>query len=110
MTDFKRKQIWLVNFDPAMGGEISKTRPAVIVSNDYANKYSNRVQIIPLTSNVEKCYPPEVIFEFAGQKSKACADQIKTASKERLVKKLGEVDSEIMVEIERAIKIQLALN
>jgi mRNA interferase MazF len=110
MAEFRRREIWLVNFDPALGGEITKTRPAIIVSNDYANKYSNRVQVVPLTSNLDKCYPPEIIFEFDGKKSKACADQIKTASKERLVKKLGEISEAGMNDLNRAIKIQLGLN
>lgn len=106
----KRQDIWLINFDPAIGGEIKKTRPAIIVSNDISNKYSNRVQVIPLTSNVEKCYPPEVIFEFNSQKSKAATDQIKTASTERLVKHLGKIDDFAMFEIEKVLKMQLGLD
>ena len=51
----KRGEVWWVNLDPSIGTEIKKTRPAVIISNDSANKFLNRVQIIPLTSNVENC-------------------------------------------------------
>ncbi|MGI4752721.1 MAG: type II toxin-antitoxin system PemK/MazF family toxin [Janthinobacterium lividum] len=56
----KRGEIWWLNFDPSVGGEINKIRPAIIISNDAANEVLNRIQVIPLTSNVSKCYPWEV--------------------------------------------------
>lgn len=105
----KRGEVWWVNFDPSISGEIKKTRPALIVSNDYANEYSNRVHVVPLTSNVERCYPCEAYITIDGKKSKAMADQIMTVSKERLKNKIWLViDSEIST-VEHAIKIQLDL-
>ncbi|MGX6960042.1 MAG: type II toxin-antitoxin system PemK/MazF family toxin [Rickettsia endosymbiont of Pentastiridius leporinus] len=56
----KRGEVWWVSFDPSIGREINKTRPAIIISNDAANEALNRVQIIPLTSNVSRCYAWEV--------------------------------------------------
>jgi mRNA interferase MazF len=57
----KRGEVWWVNFDPSVGGEIQKQRPAVIVSNDAANKHLNRVQVVPLTSKVGPVYPSEEV-------------------------------------------------
>jgi mRNA interferase MazF len=105
----KRGEVWWVNLDPAIGTEINKTRPAVIISNDSANKFLNRVQIIPLTSNVENCYPSEAIIILNGKKSKAMADQITTADKNRLKDKIGSVSTKDMGAIEKVIKIQLGL-
>ncbi len=55
----KRGEVWWVNFDPSTGGEIKKTRPAIILSNDISNKYLNRVQVVPLTSSTDRLYPSE---------------------------------------------------
>ncbi len=106
----KRGEVWWVNFDPAVGGEIRKQRPAVIVSNDAANKHLNRVQVIPLTSQITKVYPSEALVTFAGKHAKAMADQLTTVSKLRLVNCGGELDSAEMRQVEQAIKIQLALS
>jgi mRNA interferase MazF len=105
----KRGEVWWVNLDPTIGTEISKTRPAVILSNDSSNKFLNRVQIIPLTSHVEKCYPSEAIIKLNGKDSKAMADQITTADKKRLKDKIGTISSKDMMAIEKAVKIQLGL-
>ena len=106
----KRGEVWWVNFAPAVGGEIRKQRPAVIVSNDAANDHLNRVQVIPLTSQVAKLYPSEAWVTFAGKKGKAMADQLTTVSKLRLVNYGGELDSAEMRQVEQAIRIQLGLS
>lgn len=105
----KRGDVWWVNFDPSVGGEIRKQRPAVIVSNDAANRFLNRVQVVPLTTAVDKVYPSEAMVTFRGKKAKAVADQLTTVSKERLVNKGGAVGSAAMKDIARAIAVQLDL-
>jgi mRNA interferase MazF len=106
----KRGEVWWVNYDPAVGGEIRKQRPVVIVSNDAANKHLNRVQVIPLTSQTTKPYPSEALVTFAGKQGKAMADQLTTVSKRRLVIYGGELESVEMRQVEQAIKIQLGLS
>src|SRR5471032_36603 len=80
----KRGEVWWVEFEPSVGSEIRKTRPAVIVSNDAANRNLARVVVIPLTSNTTRQYPGEALIEVAGKPSKAMADQIMAADKSRL--------------------------
>ena len=69
-----RGEIWWVNFDPSIGSEVRKTRPAVIISNDTPNQFSKRVQVVPVSSNTDKLYPPEYYAQIKGQTSKIMAD------------------------------------
>ena len=61
-----RGEVWWVAFDPSLGGEIRKTRPPVVVGNDLANRALNRVQVVPLISNVGSLYPSEGLCQVAG--------------------------------------------
>ena len=105
----KRGEIWWVALGPSIGGEIQKPRPAVIVSNNAANKYLNRVQVVPLTSSSKRLFPSESHVFVGGTRNKAMADQIMTTSKKRLTRKIGEISPEEMGTLERAIKTHLDL-
>src|SRR3989344_3991473 len=91
-SDFPmRGEVWWINFDPAVGTEAKKTRPAIVVSNDISNEFLERIQVVPLTGNTAKLYPSEALVVLKGKKSKAAADQVATVSKMRVQKRIGQL-------------------
>ena len=99
-----------MDFEPAKGGEIQKVRPAVIISNDTANSFLNRVVVLPFTSNVKKTYPGNAVVVLQGKEAKAMADQIRTVDKSRLKNKICDLSWQDMQKIDSIIKIHLALS
>ncbi|OGD32047.1 PemK family transcriptional regulator [Candidatus Azambacteria bacterium RIFCSPHIGHO2_02_FULL_52_12] len=110
----KRGEIWVVNFDPTIGSEIQKTRPALILQNNIANQYSSVTIVAAITSQAnDEAYPTEVSVQKGEggleKESAVLLNQIRTIDKQRLVRKLGAVNQEIMEKVEQAIEISLGL-
>ena len=106
----RRGEVWWVAFDPSLGSEIRKTRPAVIVSNDAANEALARVVVIPMTSNTAHVYPGEALVMVENHQSKIMADQIMAADKRRLRSRLGSLSAQDMEKVDTAVRLHLGLN
>ena len=114
----RRGEIVTVNLDPARGSEASKTRPAVVVSNDAANATATRLErgvitVVPVTSNVARIYPFQVLLP-AGQTgltrdSKAQAEQIRSVAVGRIGTRIGQLPPALITELDRALRVHLSL-
>ena len=105
-----RGEAWWVNFEPAVGGEVRKKRPALIISNDISNKFLNRVQVVPITSKIDRLYPSEAYVTVREKQCKAMADQLTTVSKLRLMDLEGRLSVADMRRVEQAVRVQLGLS
>ena len=114
MTETRhRGEIWLVNLDPAIGAEIKKTRPAVMISNNLNNQYASTVTVLPVSDKGEKVYPFEVALPAGAgltKESKVRCQQIRTIDKIRLVKLLGRLEEEPLCQIQGALLFHLGIN
>ena len=110
----RRGDIYLVNFDPTVGAEIRKTRPALIVQNDIANQYSPITILATITSQFDiPPYPTEAIVETGesglSQRSSVLLNQIRSVDRQRLIERIGRANPETMQRVDRAIQISLGL-
>jgi mRNA interferase MazF len=110
----RRGEVYLVNFDPVIAAEIRKTRPALILQNDIANRHSPLTIVAAITSQFEEpLYPTEVLLK-AGEggttkDSVILLNQIRSVDKRRLVRRLGTIRSESMRRADRSLQISLGL-
>ena len=109
MQPIKRGDVWWVSFDPSVGGEIQKTRPAVILSNNTANSVLNRVVVVPFTSQTARVYPSEVLVTVGERKVKAMGNQITTMSKQRLVQRMDSLSADDLIAVEDAVLVHLGI-
>jgi mRNA interferase MazF len=105
----QRGEVWLVAFDPSLGGEVRKMRPAVVLSNDIANAVLNRVQVVPISSRVDQLCPAAAYITLNGRRQKAMADQITTASTQGLRRRMGRLLRDDVDAVARAVSVQLDL-
>lgn len=107
----QRGDIFLVDLDPVVGSEVGKTRPAVVLQNELANRTSPTVTVLPLSSKVDRVFPFQVLIP-AGEgglehDSKALCEQIRTLSRRRLLQRLGSLSPERLKEIRNALERHL---
>ena len=114
----RRGEIVAVSFDPAVGSEAAKTRPAVVVSNDAANATATRlgrgvVTVVPVTSNVARVYPFQVLLPARltglARDAKAQAEQVRSVAVERVGRRLGQLPPAIVADLDQALRVHLGL-
>jgi mRNA interferase MazF len=114
MVSIRRGDIFLVNFDPTVGAETKKTRPALIVSNDINNANSPIISISPITSNVIKVFSFEVEIPLGvgglRARSKVMVNQTRAVDKVRLIRKLGHIPEPIQLEVDQALRLHYDLS
>jgi mRNA interferase MazF len=114
MTYPRRGQVYLVSFDPTLGAEIKKTRPALVIQNDIANRYSPIIIVAAITSQFEEpLYPTEVLVRAPegglSADSVVLLNQIRSIDKRRLIKRMGALRPATMSAVRRALQISLGI-
>ena len=94
----KRFEVYLINLDPTVGSEIQKTRPCLVISPDEMNRFIKTVIVAPMTTKGAS-YPSRVPCKFQGKQGQVVLDQIRTADKTRLVRRLGRIDKQTREEV-----------
>lgn len=94
----KRFDVYLIGLDPAVGSEIQKTRPCLVISPDEMNRFIKTVIVAPMTTKGTS-YPTRVSCKFQGKRGQVVLDQIRTVDKTRLVRRLGKVDGQTQAEV-----------
>ncbi len=114
----RRGDIYWVDLEPSVGAEANKIRPAVVVSNDAANRAAGRggrgvVTIVPITSNTSRVYPFQVLLPAKdcglGADSKAQAEQVRTVAAARLRARIGELPPAVLKQLDEALRVHLGL-
>ena len=108
--EIKRGEIYWVNLDPAIGSEIKKTRPALVISNNIQNKISSRIIVVPITSNINHIFPFEAKIIVSNKEAKALTDQVKTVDKIRIGNFICTLSKIEINDVDRAIKLSLNLS
>jgi mRNA interferase MazF len=112
--EIKRGEIYLIDLEPVIGSEQGKTRPCLIIQNDIGNKYSPNTIISSITSKIDREYPFIIkIDKGTGgllKESFVQLDQIRTISRKRIIKKMGVLPKNIMLQIDLALKNSLDLS
>ena len=98
--------VYLLNLDPTVGHEIKKTRPCVVISPDEMNRHLQTIIIAPMTTR-SRDYPTRVEIEFEDKSGFIVLDQIRTVDRTRFIKKLGEIDKDIISKLKETIKEML---
>ncbi|HHT71577.1 MAG: type II toxin-antitoxin system PemK/MazF family toxin [bacterium] len=113
MTELLRGDIWLVDWSPGRGSEQAGLRPALIIQNDIGNQYSPTTIVAAISTTITKTYPfhVQILPNESGLKGPSTikAEQIMTIDKKRLVRKVGEISEEKILEVEKAVHISLGL-
>ena len=110
----RRGDVYLVRLDPTIGAEIKKTRPAVVIQNDIANRASPITIVAAITSQVdEELYPTDVLIRRgeAGLRSTSVVllNQLRSVDRRRLLRRLGSLDSRTMARLNQALAISVGL-
>ena len=106
----KRGEIYWVNLEPTKGGEVKKTRPSLVISNDIGNEVSSVIIIAPITSQIKNIYPFEVEITVDGKPAKIMLNQSRAIDKSRLGRKINSVDNDTIKAVEEALKIVFGLS